>query len=268
MKKILLSFALISSSLWSVSQCNPEDHNWNGAAFGVSPDPSVGENFEPGVINEPYNDQIYVKAPNQISDIPGAPELPIAIDSLTLDYIRYTLGDQEFDISTLGLTVTCNNNGISPFPCHFYPGGSYCGDITGTPTVAGTFPVKIYVTGYFNFLGPQSAEYTFEDYSLTISDGTVSIKETANLPLEMSLGNAQPNPANTQTMIPFDLTQNGAVNFSIYNMMGELVERRTINGKKGNNTFMFDTSALRPGIYLYTLQNGDRKVTKKLMIQH
>lgn len=268
MKKYLLSFLFLGASFAAISQCNPADYNWGSEPFGVSPNPTLGENFEAGILNQPYSDQIYVKAPNLISDIPGAPDLAIEIDSLSLDNITYSIDGTEYDISSLGLNVTCNNNGVSPLQCNFYPGGTYCGDISGTPTAAGQFPVKIYVTGYFNFLGPQAAEYTFEDYILTINDGSVSIKETANAPLEISLGNPQPNPANINAVIPFELNQNTQVQLTMFNMMGELVERRTIAGKRGSNTITFDTSVLRPGIYLYTLQVGDKKMTKKLMVQH
>lgn len=268
MKKSLLSIVFFGSALFATSQCNPADYNWGAEPFGVSPNPTIGENFVAGTLNQPYSDQIYVKAPSLISDIPGAPDLAIAIDSLSLDNIKYTIDGNEFDISSLGLTVTCNNNGVSPIPCNFYPGGTYCGDISGTPTAAGQFPVKIYVTGYFNFLGAQAAEYTFEDYVLTINDGSVSIKEANNTAFEISLGNPQPNPSNVSATIPFELNQNGQVQLTMYNMMGELVERRTIAGKRGSNTITFDTSVLRAGIYLYTLQVGDKKMTKKLMVQH
>jgi hypothetical protein len=217
----------------------------------VSPNPTLGETFEIGTIGQPYEDQIFVRTPATIADIKGAPDLAVAIDSLSLDNITFMLGDVEQNISVLGLTVTCNNNGVSPNPCVFFANGNYCGDITGTPTIAGTFPVKIYATGYFNFFGSQA----------------VSVRETA-APLEMSLGNPSPNPSNIQANVPFELTTSSSVQFILYNMLGEAVERRTVSGKKGSNSLTIETQNLKSGVYLYSIQAGDKKITKRLMVQH
>jgi hypothetical protein len=84
----------------------------------------------------------------------------------------------------------------------------------------------------------------------------------------MSLGNPSPNPSNIQTNIPFELTSNGSVQFILYNMLGEAVERRTVNGKKGTNSLTIETQNLKSGVYLYSIQAGDKKFTKRLMVQH
>jgi hypothetical protein len=267
MKKPLLSIALLALISTASAQCDPSNYDWGGATFGVSPNPLLGETFEIGTINQPYVDQIFVRTPATIADIKGAPDLPVAIDSLSLDNITFLIGDLEQDLSVLGLTVTCNNNGVSPNPCIFFANGNYCGDVTGTPTIAGTFPVKIYATGYFNFLGPQAVENIFENYEIIIQDDGVSVRETA-APVEMSLGNPSPNPSNIQTNIPFELTSNGSVQFILYNMLGEAVERRTVNGKKGTNSLTIETQNLKSGVYLYSIQAGDKKFTKRLMVQH
>jgi len=265
MKRTLLALSIVISGFTAQAQCDPLSYDWGGEPFGVSPNPALGENFDAGTINVPYSDVVYVKAPTSIADIPGAPPLNIAIDSLSLDSITFLIGGIEQNITALGLNVTCNNNGDSPNPCNFLPGGAYCGDISGTPTIAGSFPVKIYATGYFVFGTPQALEYTFEDYTIVIND-VVSVKETQLN--EMSLGNSQPNPASNQTVIPFELTQSGSVQFAVYNLLGETVERRTISGKKGSNTHTYDTSLLKNGVYLYSIQAGDKRLTKRLVVQH
>jgi hypothetical protein len=265
MKRTLLALSIVISGFTAQAQCDPQSYDWGGEPFGVSPNPALGENFDAGTINVPYSDVVYVKAPTSIADIPGAPPLNIAIDSLSLDSITFLIGGIEQNITALGLNVTCNNNGDSPSPCNFLPGGAYCGDISGTPTIAGSFPVKIYATGYFVLETPQALEYTFEDYTIVIND-VVSVKETQLN--EMSLGNSQPNPASNQTVIPFELTQSGSVQFAVYNLLGETVERRTISGKKGSNTHTYDTSLLKNGVYLYSIQAGDKRLTKRLVVQH
>lgn len=267
MKKILLLAVTVIISLASKAQCDPASHDWGGEPFGVSPNPSLGENFNEGIINEPYNDVVYVKAPTQVSDIPGAPPLPIAIDSLALDSITFFIGSLEQTISELGLTVTCNNNGVSPIACHFYPGGAYCGDISGVPTIAGTFPVKIYATGYFVFGSAQALSYAFEDYTIVINE-TAAIIENKATAFDMTLTGSSPNPANERVNIQFELTQSSTIQFAMYNLLGEVIDRKSIAGKRGANTMNIETSNYKNGVYLYSIQAGDKRLTKRLVVQH
>jgi hypothetical protein len=39
-------------------------------------------------------------------------------------------------------------------------------------------------------------------------------------------------------------------------------------GKRGENTMNLDVAELSAGIYLYTLQSGNKKSTRKLVVQH
>lgn len=268
MKKILLfALTLTIGVAASAQQCDPSAYDWGSEPFGVSPNPAAGENFDEGFINQPYSDQVYVKAPTQLSDIPGAPPLPIALDSLALDSITFFIGSLEQNINELGLTVTCNNNGVSPIECNFYPGGAYCGDITGVPTLAGSFPVKIYATGYFVFGSAQAVPYAFEDYTLIINEET-TVVEKVNTPFEMNLIGSNPNPSNDKTNIQFDLTQSSQIQFAVYNLLGEVIDRRTIAGKKGSNSIQLETSQYRNGVYLFSIQAGEKRLTKRLVVQH
>lgn len=269
MKKILLSIGLLSMTYAGIAQCDPNSYDWGGATFGVSPDPTLGETFEIGTVGQPYNDEIYVRTPATAQDVDPSILLNLPIDSLSLDAISFILDGTELPISALGLNVVCNNNGVSPTPCIFFPSGNYCGVISGTPTAAGTFPVIINATVYFTFLGSsQSAPVSFDNYQIEIQDGgSVNVKEVA-APLEVSLGNPSPNPSNVSTSIPFELTANGSVQFVLYNMLGEMVERRTVNGKRGSNNLTVETQNLKSGIYLYSIQSGEKKITKRLMVQH
>jgi hypothetical protein len=264
MKKTLLTVAVVISSIVGIAQCDPNAFDWGAETFGVSPNPALGETFVSGVVGEPYSDIVYVKAPSQISDIPGAPDLPVAIDSLSLDSITYVVGDVELNITELGLNVTCNNNNVSPIDCHFYAGGAYCGDISGVPNMSGIFPVKIYATGYFTFITAQSAQYTFEDYTIEIL--TTSVAETPAF--ELALNSSAPNPANNQTTISYELPQSSTVNIAVYNLLGEQVIVKSTSGKQGKNTYTINTEELKNGIYLYSITVGDKKLTKKLMVQH
>jgi hypothetical protein len=264
-KKLLSIISAVAITFGMHAQCDPLAHDWQGATFGVSPNPTLGETFATGAIGIPYNDVVFVKTPTSAGDInPDLGDL-IQVDSLRLDSITIFNGIEDVQLSAIGLNVTCNNNGDSEDPCMFMPNSAYCGDISGTPTVAGTFDVKIFATIYFVAFGPQELPWIFENYSLQI-DGTNNVNEKPNLTLQVAQN--APNPAIDNTMIKYELPQPENVNFTVVNLVGELVISKTVRGKKGENQLMIDTNDLETGIYLYTLQVADKKITRKMIVQN
>jgi Secretion system C-terminal sorting domain len=262
---LLCAIALAIPTL-SVAQCNPADHDWAGAVYGVSPDPNAGETFEDGILGNPYADIVYVKAPTTASEVDSAyKNFDVAIDSLSLDSITIFNGFADVSLTNIGLNISCNNLNDSPNPCMFMPGGSYCGDIWGTPTVAGEFPVKIYTTVYVTFgIFVQGIGYEFENYTLSITDPANSIAEVKP---NLSDLNNWPNPADDNTQISFNLEQSSKVTVEVRSLLGALVYSKGLNAKSGDNSLVIETNALSEGIYLYTVKTGDLKLTKKLIVQ-
>jgi Secretion system C-terminal sorting domain len=266
--KLFYAFFLsifVSSAFAQV--CNPADHDWGTAAFGVSPDPTIGENFVSGVINLPYSDQVYVKAPASVADVDSTfVGIELDIDSISLDSITYFNGLSDLNLSSLGLNVTCNNNGDSPNQCMFLPGNAYCGDIAGIPNAVGSFPVKIHVTVYFYFFTNQAIEYTFDGYTLDILQEIAVIE--ANV--DQALGTLQnyPNPVNVSTTIKYDIAKAETAHIVITNLMGKKVYDKSVNSKRGDNAVVVNTEDFAAGIYLYSVAVGDKKITKRMLIQH
>ena len=87
MKTILTGLFLSFVALIN-AQCIA-DYNWGSQTFGISPNPSQGENFVPGFQGEPYSDIIYLRTPSTANDI--NPEYPtlITINSFRLDSVLY-----------------------------------------------------------------------------------------------------------------------------------------------------------------------------------
>ncbi|MCC6600695.1 MAG: T9SS type A sorting domain-containing protein [Crocinitomicaceae bacterium] len=264
-KHLLFVAAAFSCGLVSFSQCDPLAHDWGTATFGVSPNPSLGETFETGVLGQPYSDVIYVKVPTLASDI-NEQFSPIPIDSLKLDGITVFNGVADVSLSTMGLNVFCNNNGDCADPCMFLGGNAYCGDVTGIPNTAGTFPVKINVIVYGNFGFFTSVPYQFENYTLTVID-PASVVLTKNIG-EVALGQNAPNPADVSTLITFDLPFAANTHLVIQNLVGEKIFDKMIQGKRGENNYRLDSSNFPNGIYLYHIQMGDKKITRRMIVQH
>jgi hypothetical protein len=276
MKKILLLIAIIFTGSQMMAQvCDPESYDWGTATFGVSPDPNAGESFLVGHVGQAYYDVIYVKCPTVAGDVLG-PDHPwyqlvatAALDSVRLNSITLDNGLAEIPLSDIGLNLTCNNGGQSSNPCMFYPGNNYCGDITGTPTAAGEWPVTITITAYFDNSQatwlPAQLDYPLEGYTLIV-DGEVSVNETAaaNFNVEQNV----PNPANNYTRVSFTVPNAEDASVTITNLIGEVVRKKAVKSKKGENTVDIDTSDIPSGIYLYSVQTASKKITKRMVIQH
>jgi hypothetical protein len=256
MKILLLSVFTILFSLSLSAQCNPYDYDFGDVQYGVYPDTATG--LLPGCLGEPYYQPVYFKVPTSAADagipIPGA-----IINSVRLDSIVYGSGQ---DISNLGLSLSC-----SAPNCEFNGGSQYCGEITGIPNQEGVFQITILVTvNASTFLGAIQLPVQFPGYVFNVSNcDPIGTQEHES---SFSLGSVTPNPANQSARIPFELPNNDRVQLSIVNMVGEELISKSFAGKRGENSITLDLGELPSGIYLYTMQSGSHKSTRKLVVQH
>ena len=99
----------------------------------------------------------------------------------------------------------------------------------------------------------------------------LSLKEKI-LPRNLSLEQNYPNPFNPITSINYEVTVQGFVSITIHNTSGELVKTlveksQTIGSK--SITWNATDNRGRPvsgGLYLYTIQMGDFRSTKKMIL--
>ncbi len=78
---------------------------------------------------------------------------------------------------------------------------------------------------------------------------------------------AYPNPFNESTKISFTSSSKQAVTFSVKNLLGKTIFYKTIEVKKGFNSFAFYRDEFARGMYIYTLQSKDEVVSKRLIIR-
>lgn len=87
------------------------------------------------------------------------------------------------------------------------------------------------------------------------------------LPDGATLGNAQPNPNNGSTQIPYYLPQNTTGAKIIFtDMLGKVMEEKTLQA--GYGLLNIDTQDLPGGIYSYSLVVGDKVIDNKKMIRN
>ena len=123
-----------------------------------------------------------------------------------------------------------------------------------------------YIT--IEYLGPISIE---DIYEFNPNDGLYSNNDNI-IPMDYSLNQNYPNPFNPTTQIRYELPRDGMVTISIYDLMGKsiksLVNKVQPTGFRsvrwdGTNKFGEQVSA---GIYLYTIQAGNFRQTKKMVL--
>ena len=123
--------------------------------------------------------------------------------------------------------------------------------------------------------------YTYQQGLITVLDGQsglfsiinsfVSI-QNSDSPHLYNLYQAYPNPFNPITSLRYDLPNDGLVNITIYDMMGRVV-KTLVNGSQtaGYKSIQWNATNDRnepvsAGLYLYTIQAGEFRQTKKMVL--
>ena len=91
-------------------------------------------------------------------------------------------------------------------------------------------------------------------------------------PQKFKIIQAYPNPFNPTTSLQYGLSKDGAVNITIYDMMGRIV-KRLVDGSQtaGFKTVQWDATndrneSIPAGLYLYTMQTGQQRETGKMVL--
>ncbi len=118
--------------------------------------------------------------------------------------------------------------------------------------------------------GTGSAVYVVADAIRLVSYDSifvVSVDDKDIKPLSFNLEQNYPNPFNPTTIINYSIVENGPVNISVYNVLGQKVNEiinKTQNA--GEYSVSFDAQNLCSGIYFYTLKTNNFTQTKKMML--
>ncbi len=97
--------------------------------------------------------------------------------------------------------------------------------------------------------------------------GVVVDTDVLPKPLIMNLAQNYPNPFNPSTVIPFTLSQSGHARIRLYDAQGRLV--RTLLDERreaGEHSITLEVTGLRSGVYIYELESGTRRQSRKMML--
>ncbi len=77
-----------------------------------------------------------------------------------------------------------------------------------------------------------------------------------------------PNPFSGFTQVEIQAPRNTDLEFIVYDLIGNEIHQRNITVNSGINTIEFDGSQLSNGMYIYTIKDGQQKLSNKMIINN
>ena len=96
--------------------------------------------------------------------------------------------------------------------------------------------------------------------------------DTEIIPITYLLHQNYPNPFNPITSLRYDLPEDGVVNITIYDIMGRIVKTLVNDSQTaGYKSIQWNAAndrneSVSAGLYLYTIQAGEFRQTKKMVL--
>jgi hypothetical protein len=152
-------------------------------------------------------------------------------------------------------------------------------DITdiNSPVVTGEFDYDFfdsnwYLVRYLNVKDETLYVLNFDDIVMfDCSDALFSIEDlVSNIPETFSVDMAYPNPFNPSITVSFSMPNPGEVAFTLYNINGQQLFKKTQSFSAGNQTFSFNTkvvgASIASGMYLLNVNHRNQTHTQRIML--
>jgi hypothetical protein len=97
--------------------------------------------------------------------------------------------------------------------------------------------------------------------------GITSVEDKEDKPKEFVLHQNYPNPFNPSTTIKFSLPQRSEIKLTLYNMLGQKIDEifnRVMEA--GTYEYLYDAGGLSSGVYIYVIEAGDLRLSKKMIL--
>jgi type IX secretion system substrate protein len=157
--------------------------------------------------------------------------------------------------NTLGLKVEGNQ-----FTCYYngeeLPGGPLTDDNQAT----GFFGVYI-----FNFMTDQ-AKITLDDITVTSLETSDVATGEVELPTEISIVSAYPNPFNPETTITFNVGANAQASLQAFDILGRQVATIAQGQFSGMQTVSWNANSLPAGMYFIRLESSGIQNVKQVIL--
>jgi len=244
-KKLLLTIVFVISGIILVNAQFTSCTNVIYTSAGIHPDSLVHADAAVA-----YYDTLTVNVPTDTT-VPTFGT--ITIDSVSL-------------VSMAGLPALLT---ATPSASHWDGGKSGCIYIHGTPSHAEAGMIdsvyqNIFVKlTFYTSLAPIT--YNIDTFTLKIYNNSLGI-ESMNLK-KFDVSQNTPNPFSFNTLINFTSPNAENCQFTVYNVLGDVVYRQSVVATTGVNSIEFSAANLPSGIYMYKLSNATQTITRRMMVE-
>ena len=76
-----------------------------------------------------------------------------------------------------------------------------------------------------------------------------------------------PNPVKDITLINYTIPTDGKIQFTVYNLNGQLIFFQSEDAKSGENTLKLPVSNLTSGIYFYSMEYNGKRIVRKMNVR-
>ena len=78
---------------------------------------------------------------------------------------------------------------------------------------------------------------------------------------------AAPNPFTNSTKITYKSIDDSPIIFTVKNVLGKTIYKKIVKTATGHNSFLFSKGNLNTGIYIYSIQNKIKIISKRFVIK-
>lgn len=149
----------------------------------------------------------------------------------------------------------------------FIPGEYYCVVIEGTPNAVGFYQLRIIVDIYvepipgFPVWIAQQVDSTSLSVQVTWDPNGVDTFDKESFDFQGGV----PNPFSHTSKLGFYTTENGSYELSLYDLLGNLIYKESMNAISGDNYFQYDGKNLPEGMYICSISNQYRKISRRII---
>jgi hypothetical protein len=248
-KKLLSTFLFtaVIGITYSYSQCTANVSCIPpGKTYGICPDSMAGMAI--GTVGVPYTQTMSMMVPADGTDFGYPTATIVSIDITSVDSLAP------------GLSYVC-----SPSNCSFPGNSNHCIYISGTPIQVWNHQVTVNAIAHATIFGfPTSLPQTNKQYRSIVLPAGLGIE---NLDLtKFDVDQNSPNPFTDKSDIRFSSVTITNIDFKVYNMLGAIVYENKFKADKGVNTIKIDGNSFTSGVYMYSITNGDKTITKRMIV--
>ena len=225
----------------------------------------------------------------EVTLTPLSAPLTIPPEGGTFDY-DVSLVNHTAETRTADVWVNLGGDGVSltlgPVPVTLAPGDTLLKTLTqNVPASApsGAYTLTGYVGGFplmddadaFPFektagkggSAPAVTDWASTFDRLDVAAASEASADEAVVPERFALGANYPNPFNPSTVITYDLPEARAVTLTVYDVLGRRVARLDEGVRAaGRHRLRFDASRLSAGVYVYAIEAGDFRASRRMVL--